>query len=98
MLSLDYPDNINALNTKNKFVSALVGGQYSKRSSIYYGSFDKSIQLELEKIALIIKPRLEKKSVNIELRNKKKQIRSIKLHLYNYSPFKRFIRNLLTFF
>ena len=60
VLSLDYPDNINALNTKNKFASALVGGQYSKRSSIYYHSFDKSIQLELEKIALIIKPKLEK--------------------------------------
>ena len=69
VLSIDYPD-IDGVNTKNKFISTLVGGQYSKRSSLYYGSFDKSIQLELEKIALLIKPKLEKIcGENLELAN-----------------------------
>jgi len=59
VLSIDYPD-IQALNNKSKLLSTLLGGQYSKRSSLYYGSFNKHIQLELEKIALLIKPKLEK--------------------------------------
>lgn len=58
VLSLKYTD-IEGLNTKSKWLSRLFGGQYSKRSSIYYHSFDKPIQKELESIALSIKPNLE---------------------------------------
>lgn len=58
ILDLKFND-IEGLNTKSKFLSRLFGGQYSKRSSLHYHSFDKSIQKELEAIALSIKPNLE---------------------------------------
>jgi hypothetical protein len=57
-VGLNYID-IAGLNTKSNFLSTLFGGQYSKRSSLYYNSFDKHIQTQLESIALSIKPRLE---------------------------------------
>lgn len=58
VLSLKYHD-IDGLNTTSKWLSRLFGGQYSKRSSLYYHSFDKPTQTELEAIALSIKPNLE---------------------------------------
>lgn len=59
VLDLKY-NEIEGLNTKSKFLSRLFGGQYSKRSSLHYHSFDKPTQTELETIALSIKPNLEK--------------------------------------
>ena len=56
--TLTYPE-VPGLNTKSKFLSRLFGGQYSKRSSLYYNAFDKETQRQLEYIALDIKPRLE---------------------------------------
>lgn len=58
VVSLKYTD-IEGLNTQSKWLSRLFGGQYSKRSSLYYHSFDKPTQTELEAIALSIKPNLE---------------------------------------
>lgn len=58
VLSLKYREK-EGLNTKSKWLSKLFGGQYSKRSSLYFNSFDKPTQTELENIALSIKPNLE---------------------------------------
>lgn len=49
----------NGLNTKSKLFSILAGGQYSKKSSLYFKSFDKNTQDNLIYIGNIIIPRLE---------------------------------------
>ena len=59
ILTLELPDS-NGINTKSRFLSNLVGGQYSKRSILYYNDFDDNIKYKLDNISNKLKDKIQK--------------------------------------
>lgn len=56
-IKIDKKDSIQSISP---YLSKIFGGNYSKKSTLYFNDFDKETQKELEKIGNLMKPELEK--------------------------------------